>query len=1054
MKRIGIFIFALSLRATTYYVGTTGSDANTSGQAQSASTPWLTIQHSVNNMSCGDTLIVLSNGAYLQNSNAQLPYFPNCASTTTIQGQNLAQLQPSGYRTNPAKDSANYGKLQFASTGSGLLLGTESHGGYVYGGVNYGAFCQFSGATMAPTDGSGYTTFSINTSSNCVEGAGQTIQNGQQVEFELQGQYGTGTYLALPTPIVQYKLYYVVNCSGVGGSGGNGCGPGTTSATFQVSTTSGGTPVTVTSCPAPSLWSASTTYTTGQQVTYQGMVYAATAAGGNLNQIPPNVTYWTAVGGSCALGAVTMVQALAVNVSTSTFTIPDAFVACVGSSTCFANGAPVTFNAIGIQSFAQTLPAPLQPNVGYYIVNVNRGAGTFQVSANPGGSPITLTAIGTGALSVSLAQSPSNWAFRGLEFYYTGSYTITFLEIGNATENAWLIPGSMVNHVEVDRVYMHDNPADANGAAKGIFDQGQSVWIHDSYISGSRYGEAQAINGCQALGPTLIQNNFLEAGGEITLYGGCWGNTGLASAQHTFVGNYYYKPPSWKITTNTGAASGSCWYDATDPAWVGGEWYHDTAGSQWYRCGSGGTWGAVGSGPNYNPTIKNMAEHKSGTYFTYTGNIFNYNWAQAQSGEVFNNSQEPGSGAGIANDHIIVQNNQALHDFQCVLTLEYCASTSGGVLYGYVLSQLCPTTPGQHVYRNNLVVADQNACGVLFTTGTSTCGYQMYLIQSTGPGLQSVLFDHNTIWTGDTWSGLTSNGLPPRFTFAGLSGTCTPEPASNYYVFQNSIHSADVQGDCNSRGGILAQSFTNSTFTHFATLNGTSGGYGSVGATNTWTNVAYPTLNSTVGYVNAAAGNYRLSASSIYSAANGSHTIISTDGTDLGVDQDVVDNATNAASAGTPPATASVASGSTNAVLSFSTPTAAACSTLLYPYPGPRNTNTLISTTSDTVASGPWRQTLLPTTASTAYAAAVVCGGAVVSVTNFTTRATGSASVVFPIGNSSGETWYSSASPSMSSPTSLGSGNPLNVTVSAGAVLYVSPGVSGAYPGIQILIAP
>ena len=126
MKRIALLFVALALHATTYYVGTTGSDSN----AGTLGSPWLTIQHSVNNMACGDTLIVLSNGAYLQNSSALFPYFPNCAATTTIQGQNLAKLNPPGYRTNPNADLANYGKLQFANgAATGFVLSTETLGG-------------------------------------------------------------------------------------------------------------------------------------------------------------------------------------------------------------------------------------------------------------------------------------------------------------------------------------------------------------------------------------------------------------------------------------------------------------------------------------------------------------------------------------------------------------------------------------------------------------------------------------------------------------------------------------------------------------------------------------------------------------------------------------------------------------------------------------------------------------------------------------------------------------------------------------------------------------
>ncbi len=993
MKRLAIFLVAFTLRAATYYVGTTGSDSNTPAQAQSSDTPWLTIQHSVNNMACGDTLIVIANGSYVQGADANFPYFPSCVATTTIQSSALDMFAPVGYRTNPPADSPNYGKLQFNF--QGWLFQNEVHGGWFVNANNItqgtSPACGFS--TIAPMNGSGPTTFTIGA---CYGGL-ENLANGSQIELEVNG-YNFITATTLPAPLKPYQYYYVLNCSTTpacnAGAGSN----------FQLATTPGGTPIQVASCAAP----------------------------------------------NCLVAAVAVAQPLQVDVGFSRFTIPDSFVPCGsgGLNTCFQNGTPVTFSSVGLFNFNPVLPAPLLSNTIYFVINLS--GRSFQVSAAPDGPPIALTAIGTGPLSVATVASPSQWAFRGLEFYYTGVNTIYgLLSLGSGAENSTL---SMVNHMEVDRCWMHDNPSDNFGVYRSIQEQGQYIYIHDSYLSGNRAGESQAILGTQALGPTVIRNNFLEASGENTLYGGGFSTTGLPNANHAFIGNYYYKPPSWKRTTSTGAASGACWYDATDPNWAGGEWYQDTNASQWYQCNSSGNWAAVGSGPAFNnPTVKDMAEHKSGRYFTYSGNLFNYVWAQAQQGEFFNNSQEPGSGAGIANDHITIQNNKMLHGYQFFEIDQYCFA---------IPAQPCPTPPSNHVYRHNLMVTDLNACGVLFSTGASTCGYKMYL--TSWSGLNSFTYDHNTVWTGDTWSTLTSNGNPPVGAYVGGNPGCVPTFLTDQLVFQNSIFSGDWTGDC--AGGtpaIIPAMFTNSTWKNSLFLNGTSGaaGYSSPGATNTFTGVQFPILNSTIGYVNPSAGDYHLASNSRYSAANTAATLLSNDGTDLGADIDLVNMATSGAAAGMPPwdeqAGLKVDVGSSQVVFRYTAPTSDACTATIYRAPARVPANQ-VATGSDnsanSISNANARELYISgLQPSTLYSYKLACGGGVLLVGSAWTLRSGQGTVSFTFDWSVPTPMQYSSAPSMSNSVSLPAANRQIVPVAANSVVYVQTGTSGP---ITMVIAP
>ena len=108
---------------------------------------------------------------------------------------------------------------------------------------------------------------------------------------------------------------------------------------------------------------------------------------------------------------------------------------------------------MGLQLFG-TLPAPLQLDKIYYVVNLS--GSTFQLALTPGGSPITITSVGTGIINFATTAIASNWAFRGLELMPNGtSVPNTLLEFGNGSETS--IYG-MTSHMEVDRCYLHDNP--------------------------------------------------------------------------------------------------------------------------------------------------------------------------------------------------------------------------------------------------------------------------------------------------------------------------------------------------------------------------------------------------------------------------------------------------------------------------------------------------------------------------------------------------------------------------------------------------------------------
>jgi len=801
MRRLTLFLLSAGLlpaglHAATYYVSSTGNDSNPGTLAS----PWRSIQGSLNQMHCGDTLNVLANGNYVV-GDGTLPYFAGCGTTTTIQSSKWSLFTPAGYRTNPTNDGPNYGKLQMSS---GIIPAVESHGAaggaYETSGGGYHCFITtiLGGSTL---------------SYGCDNGNSMNLSNGAQIEFEINNS-GTAAQTNIFDGVLKVlRKYYVVNCFSCNNS---------STGKFQVSAAPTGPAITGLTCTAPLCQ-----LNSGNGQTYVSMPLQVTAG-------------------------------------SSTITSPDAPGSGLGFDTIWQNGTPITFTVAGYQVFG-TIPAPLEIGVVYYVVGLS--GRTFGVAATPGGTPIIITNIGAGPLYASNINVPNNWAFRGLEMteVAAGNPVYGFIQAGSGAEANAI---GMVHHIEIDHCYIHDQINDPNPPARGIGDNGMFVNIHDTYIAGMLLGESQAIQGASSPGPTLITNNFLEAAGEVSLYGGGAPASGTTNANKLFQGNYFYNPPSWKVTTGNIDPVGSCWYDTTDPLHSGGEWYDNTATPQWFQCGNDFVWHTTASTPYHcnggtqfcgNPLFKDFTEHKSGRYFTYTGNVYNYKWVQAQAGEAWNNSNEAGSGPGWADDHILITNNAVFNVYTGWVRISQCGQNP--------ITLPCPFPPGSHSTVNNLIVTTPLACGV--DGGTIGCGEQT--IQSvtqfnSGTTVQSDVLLHNTAFVPDTgWY-----QLPAAFRGGG-SNDCVNFPTIlNLAAWRNNLWSGDFVGDCVNSGLELLVYFKNSTFSNNA-FHASTGNYTNVGATSSWTSTVYPANNGVIQYVNGdgtSTGDYHLASSSPYSAAN------------------------------------------------------------------------------------------------------------------------------------------------------------------------------------------
>ena len=148
---------------------------------------------------------------------------------------------------------------------------------------------------------------------------------------------------------------------------------------------------------------------------------------------------------------------------------------------------------------------------------------------------------------------------------------------------------SLPDHIIIDRCYLHGDPK--IGARRGIAMNARGGAVIDSYISDiKKVGEdAQAISSWNGPGPYKIVDDYLEAAGENVMFGGQDPSIkDLVPSDIEVRGNLFTKQLSWK--------SGA-------PGFQGSHWQ-----------------------------IKNIFELKNAQRVLVEGNVFQYNWAQAQTG--------------------------------------------------------------------------------------------------------------------------------------------------------------------------------------------------------------------------------------------------------------------------------------------------------------------------------------------------------------------------------------------------------------------------------------
>jgi Right handed beta helix region len=419
------------------------------------------------------------------------------------------------------------------------------------------------------------------------------------------------------------------------------------------------------------------------------------------------------------------------------------------------------------------------------------GPGT-RVSPSDAANLPKLVGPGGGA-AVITASGAHHFRFSAIEFKpAAGTYTGNLIWLGNDDTSPSTLPHDLI----FDRCYIHGDPG--SGGKRGIMLNGVSIAVVDSYFEDWKGAgqDTQAIGGWNGPGPFKIVNNYLEGAGENVMFGGALPTIpNLVPSDIEFRHNHVKK----------------------NPAWNGGPW-----------------------------AVKNLFELKNAQRVLVDGNVFEYNWANAQTGFaiLFTVRGEDSKAPWAVVQDVTFTNNTVRH------------SGSGINILG--IDDNGASQQAKRILIRNNVFEDIGAS--IFGGG----GSLLQVLNSAA----NVTFDHNTAFqTGNII--MADQASDPGFVF---TNNITPNNA--YGVFGSGAGS-----------GLAALNayFPGSVFSANAIIGGSSSLYPAGNF--------FPRSMTDVGFANPAGGDYRLAVASPYHHA-------ATDGTDIGANIDALNAAQEPSSGG------------------------------------------------------------------------------------------------------------------------------------------------------------
>ena len=503
------------------------------------------------------------------------------------------------------------------------------------------------------------------------------------------------------------------------------------------------------------------------------------------------------------------------------------------------------------------------------------------------------------ASALRTAPAANHWKLLLLEFQANqGGYgDIIALGAGDSTQTDLAqVPYAIV----LDRVYVHGDPV--FGQKRGISLHSSDTTVINSYVSECKAvgQDSQALSGFNGPGNYLIENNYLEGATENVLFGGADPKIpNLVTTNITFRRNHLRKPLAWRDPivatpaavaatvmpgggslppgtyfykvvaraaagqTNRASSAASAEVSATIAAGMTGgatiSWtpvagaddylvygrvsgaenmYWKTTNPYLTDTGAAGTSGTPSKATKW--AVKNTFELKNAQDVLIEGNVFENIWVADQTGYpiVFTPRNQSGGAPWAVVQRIAFQYNLIRH-------------AAGGVnILG--TDDLAPSQ------RTNNVTVRHNVLDDL-TAATWGSGSRPIMI---GAGPDIVTVDHNTIITTDStivWLYGGTSTSPTAITNAAITNNLSAH--NTYGIAGSSFGSGLTAINAYLPGGVVSR-------------NVLAGGTASRYPAGNF----FPTASAwQAGFVDYAAGDYRLSASSPYRNA-------ATDGTDLGAD--------------------------------------------------------------------------------------------------------------------------------------------------------------------------
>ena len=408
--------------------------------------------------------------------------------------------------------------------------------------------------------------------------------------------------------------------------------------------------------------------------------------------------------------------------------------------------------------------------------------------------PLLAKVVANSGSVFTAAPGAHDFRLLGLEISPTpGTFLYNVVIMGDGTETS---VAQQPHDIVFERCYIHGDPV--AGSRRGIALNGRGISVLDSRLSDFKEvgADSQALAGWSGAGPFTIVNNYLEGAAENLMFGGADPTLpGLVPADIVVRHNHFFKPLTWKTD---------------DPSYAGTHW-----------------------------SVKNLFELKNARRVVVEGNVFEQNWADAQSGFsiLFTVRNQDGTAPWSQVDHVVFQDNILRH------------GGAGFNILGYDNNFPSQQT-GNVTIRNNLLydVAD--------TWGGN--GAFLQLLDATS----DIVADHNTVLhSGNV---ITADGRP-----------------HTGFVFTNNIAPHNLYGVIGTNHGPGNDSLN----VYFPVREFRRNVIPGASPTSYPGDNFYPAGIGDVGFTNLSGGNYRLSRSSPYKNAG-------TDGKDVGADIPSVERAT------------------------------------------------------------------------------------------------------------------------------------------------------------------